>query len=119
MWKGSVDVRHRNRDDNRREDEQAAEQAAEHVCLVCSVTRLSQCRAALRTAKASTLDLAKQVMVADLRELQAATADMPEATAKARRQQIGTRLRRLKLGTTTTLQTVQWGQLPRLSRWSC
>jgi hypothetical protein len=61
---------------------------------------------ALRTAKATTLDLAKQVMVADLRELQAATADMPESTAKARRQQIGTRLRRLKLGTTTTLQTV-------------
>ena len=59
-----------------------------------------------RTAKASTLDLAKQVMMSDLRELHAATADMPEATAKARRQQIGTRLRRLKLGTTTTLQTV-------------
>jgi exonuclease III len=61
---------------------------------------------ALHEAKAATHVLAKQLMVEELRELQAAAADLPEATAKAKRQQLGTRLKRLKLGTSTSLRAV-------------
>ena len=45
-------------------------------------------------------------MVEELRELQAAAADLPEASARAKRQQLGTRLKRLKLGTSTSLRAV-------------